>query len=132
MKEQIEHAGLFWSPIQQEVDLAGGWEAYYKKSLKAELEALQHNMQTPIPEDEQDALPASLKKDHAQQIANIQALFEVYELLTQAGVEVSFIGLTHTMQQYAVSVIHPMNALLEQGKVEEAMALYHQPRHYSR
>lgn len=113
------------------VDQVGGMEEYYKKSKREELEHLQREVDNPSYCADVNTL-ADFKKNDQCKIENIQALFRVSELFEQAGVSVNFIGLTHTMQDYPVSVILPMKELLEQGKVEEALQLYHQPRRYHR
>jgi len=131
MKEDGKSAHADWDSFNKEVDLAGGMEEYYKKDQKETMEHLQREVENPSCHADKNTLEL-FKKSNQQKIENIKALFMVYELLEKAGVEVSFRGLTHTMHRYAASVIWPMKDLLEQGKVEEALQLYYQPRRYWR
>ncbi|HSW89625.1 MAG TPA: hypothetical protein VLH19_02005 [Patescibacteria group bacterium] len=106
-----------------------GWEAYYKESQQHDLGYMQQRLQSG--DYSEPGFPDS-KVSLENQVENIQALFIVAKLLEEAGIPQSFIGLTHTMIDYPNSVIKPMKQLLEEGKVQEAVTLYKQPRRYHR
>lgn len=122
----------FTSEFDAKVQAAGGMDEYYKLSQKDELEAHKHALAEIDPSIDPASDPFNRIGYHTAWIKHIENLFSVYDSLSQAGVEVSFIGLTHTMQQFATSVLLPMKELLDQGSVDDAVALYKQPRHYLR
>lgn len=123
---------MFTSEFTEKVQATGGMEEYYKLSQKEELETHKHALAELDPSIDPSSDPFNRIGYHTAWINHIESLFSVYDSLTQAGVEVSFIGLTHTMQDFATSVLHPMKELLDQGYIDDAVALYKKPRHYHR
>ena len=118
--------------FEQKVAAAGGMENYYKVVQMEELNWRKCELANGAQSLDPNSLSSMSFGDHAEKIQKIENLFSVYDLLAQAGVNVSFIGLTHTMEDYYMNVIGPMKEMLENGAVEDAVALYKQPRHYHR
>lgn len=60
----------------------------------------------------------------------IVEIFAIYTALKQHGFSIHFLGLTHTLDYRGV--IAQMYALVNKGKYQEAMDLFHKPRRYWR
>jgi len=114
--------------LDQEVQQLGGWEQYYLHECQQLLDSLLRIVPVEYPPY---SIEAAEQFSTQKKIQELQSLLKVFQLLKQADVEISFIGLFHSMPPFAENIIEPMQALLEAGKIEEAMMLYNQPgRHY--
>jgi hypothetical protein len=120
-----------WKEHEKEVDEAGGMEGYYKKTQQEELDYWEQMLQNYV-ECDPRVVTCYSREELEELVYKGKLLFFVYKALKDQDPRLDFIGLTHTWGDYAFSVLQPMKELIEQGKIAEAIALYHQPRRYHR
>ncbi|MCX6816339.1 MAG: hypothetical protein NTZ93_00490 [Candidatus Beckwithbacteria bacterium] len=122
-----------FNELIQAVEAAGGWDGYYQISYKEQLKRRQQRVKEFDHTSSADSADRHIYAEDLSEIEQIQTLFSLHEALSEYGYRQDnlFLKLAHTLDYYG-SVLLPMKKLVEQGKTQEAIDLFSQPRHYHR